>query len=134
MNNGNILELVFTLGGNMENLIILANVAFAAAGGAEPAPGGGLIAMLISFLPLVAIIALMYFMMIRPQRKQEKQRKEELEAMKVGDNIITVGGVVGRVVNMKDDEITISTSVANTVLTFRKAAVDKVIKPISDDA
>jgi preprotein translocase subunit YajC len=52
--------------------------------------------------------------------------------MVVGDNVVTIGGIVGRVVNLKDDEVTISTSVANTLITFKKSSINTVIKPLSD--
>jgi preprotein translocase subunit YajC len=52
--------------------------------------------------------------------------------MVVGDNVVTIGGVAGRVVNIKDDEVTISTSVANTLVTFKKSAVNTVVKPVSE--
>ena len=74
----------------------------------------------------------MYFLLIRPQRKKEKKLREQINAMVVGDNVVTIGGVVGRVVNIKDDEVTISTSVANTLVTFKKSAVNTVVKPVSE--
>ena len=89
----------------------------------------GLLGMII---PLVLMFGLMYLLLIRPQRKKEKKLKEQINAMVVGDSVVTIGGVVGRIVNIKDDEVTISTSVANTLLTFKKSAINSVIKPISD--
>lgn len=120
----------------MNNLLNMINVFLEAAPNAATGDvNGG--QMLISFIATLGLpilmIGLMYFMLIIPQRKEEKQRQADRDNLTVGDNIITVGGVVGRVVNIKDDEVTISTSVANTVLTFRKVAIDKVIKPISDE-
>jgi preprotein translocase subunit YajC len=78
------------------------------------------------------MFALMYFLLIRPQRKKEKKLREQINAMVVGDNVVTIGGVTGRVVNIKDDEVTISTSVANTLVTFKKSAVNTVVKPVSE--
>ena len=103
----------------------------AAADAAVP-EGGGLGAILMMLSPLL-ILVVMWFLMIRPQRKQEKKLKEQRENMKVGDRIVTIGGVTGRVVNIKDDEVTITSSVANTMMTFRKDAINQVIQPISDD-
>ncbi len=116
----------------MQDIILLNQIVLEQATAAE-AGAGGWLGMLITFAPMILLVVLMYFMLIRPQRKEEKKKREQLEAMRVGDQIITIGGVVGRVVNIKDDEVTISTSVANTVLTFRKAAIDKVISPISEE-
>lgn len=94
--------------------------------------GGGLSALLMMLSPLL-ILVVMWFLMIRPQRKQEKKLKEQRENMKVGDRVITIGGITGRVVNIKDDEVTITSSVANTMMTFRKDAINQVIQPISDE-
>lgn len=81
----------------------------------------------------VLILVVFYFMLIRPQRKQEKKQRDMRSALKSGDKVITTGGVTGRVVNIKDDEVTIETSVARTMVTFRREAIMSVIKPISDE-
>ena len=83
-------------------------------------------------LPIIMLVGL-YFLVVRPQRKEQKKRQAERGSMVVGDKVVTIGGIVGRVVNIKDNEITVSTSVANTMMTFRKEAIDQVIKPVSDD-
>ena len=51
---------------------------------------------IVSILPLVLIIVLLYFMMIRPQRKKEKETKAMINAMKVGDKVVTIGGICGK--------------------------------------
>lgn len=83
-------------------------------------------------LPLALMFGLMYLLLIRPQKKKEKKLREQISAMVVGDNVVTIGGVVGRIVNIKDDEVTIATSVANTLITFKKSAVNTVIKPVAE--
>ncbi len=83
-------------------------------------------------LPLVVMFGLMYLIIIRPQKRKEKDLKKQVEAMAVGDQAVTIGGLIGKVVNIKDDEITLSTSVANTLVTFKKSAINTVIKPLSD--
>lgn len=95
-----------------------------------PATGIEAIAGLV--VPLVLMFGLMYLFLIRPQKKKEKKLRDQISAMIVGDNIVTIGGVVGRIVNLKDDEVTISTSVANTLITFKKSAINTVVKPLSD--
>ncbi len=82
----------------------------------------------LSLLPMVAIFALMYLLMIRPQKKEEKRTQEKINAMRIGDQIVTIGGIVGKIVNISDDEITIASSVANTMMTFKKQAVSTVIQ------
>jgi len=89
--------------------------------------------MLQLILPLALMFGLLYFLMIRPQKKKEKALRDLIDSMSVGDKCVTTGGVVGKVVNIKDDEVTIQTSVANTLVTFKKAAVSNVIKPVSDE-
>ena len=69
----------------------------------------------------------LYFAVIRPQKKREKELKEQMSKLRVGDTVITIGGLIGRVANIKDDEVTISTSLANTLVTFQKAAIQTVI-------
>lgn len=56
---------------------------------------------------LVLMIGLFYFMLIRPQKKKEKETKAMLDAMKPGDNITTIGGIVGTVLRIKDDKVCI---------------------------
>lgn len=56
---------------------------------------------------IVAIIALMYFLMIRPNKKKEKKKKDMLEQMKKGDRITTIGGIQGKIAQIKDESIVI---------------------------
>ncbi|MEL6587680.1 MAG: preprotein translocase subunit YajC [Pseudomonadota bacterium] len=67
----------------------------AAAGGA-----GGAFA---SFIPLILIFAIMYFLLIRPQQKKVKEHKAMVEALRRGDQVITQGGIVGKVTKVKED-------------------------------
>jgi len=61
---------------------------------------GGAIAQ---FLPLVLIFAIMYFLLIRPQQKKVKEHQAMIEAVRRGDQVITQGGIVGKVTKVKDD-------------------------------
>ena len=63
---------------------------------------------IVSILPLVLIIVLLYFM-IRPQRKKEKETKAMINAMKVGDKVVTIGGICGKVAKIKDEYVFIET-------------------------
>ncbi len=58
---------------------------------------------LMQFLPLVAIIIVFYFFMIRPQMKKAKEQKKYIEALKKGDKILTIGGIYGKIADIKDD-------------------------------
>lgn len=84
-------------------------------------------------IPLVLMFGLMYLLMIRPQKKKEKALREQINAMAVGDKCLTIGGILGKVANIKDDEVTIQTSVANTLVTVRKSAISNVFKPVSGE-
>ena len=55
------------------------------------------------FLPLILIFAIMYFLMIRPQQKRVKQHRAMVEALKKGDQIVTQGGIIGKVAKVKDN-------------------------------
>lgn len=95
----------------------------------EAAESGGALGTLTMLAPLALMFVVMYFLMIRPQKNKEKKLREQINAMKIGDNIMTIGGIVGRVASMTDDEVTIYTSVANTMMTFKKSAVSTIIVP-----
>lgn len=84
--------------------------------------------LLVSLLPMVLIFGLMYMLMIRPQKREEKKMRDQIEAVRVGDQITTIGGVVGKIMNISDDEVTIATSVANTMMTFKKQAISSVLQ------
>lgn len=97
--------------------------------GMDPNAAGG--EMMGSFMPLgllVLMFIVFYFILIRPQRKKDKELKEQMSKLQVGDRVVTIGGLVGFVANIKDDQVTISTSAANTLVTFTKSAIQSVVK------
>nr|WP_143267522.1 preprotein translocase subunit YajC [Aquimixticola soesokkakensis] len=55
------------------------------------------------FAPLIAIFAIMYFLMIRPQQKKAKEHKAMIEAVRRGDQVVTAGGLIGKVSKVKED-------------------------------
>lgn len=73
-------------------------------------------------LMIVALILVFYFMMIRPQQKKQKEIRKFRESLKKGDNIITAGGIYGKIKEIKDDSFLISVS-DNTVLRIDKGSV-----------
>ncbi|WP_010252113.1 preprotein translocase subunit YajC [Acetivibrio cellulolyticus] len=77
----------------------------------------------------VAFIAIMYFMIFMPQKKKDKARKDMQDSIKDGDEVVTIGGIIGKVVNVKDDEITIETGVAKTQLKLLRFAIDSITTP-----
>ncbi|GAB6157337.1 preprotein translocase subunit YajC [Desulfotomaculum varum] len=60
-----------------------------------------------SIIYIVALFAILYFLMIRPQQKRQKQHAAMIKALNVGDNIITVGGLLGSIVKIKDNTVVI---------------------------
>ena len=63
--------------------------------------------MLIQFLPIVLIVVVFYFLLIRPQKKRDKEVQKMRSNLQVGDEIVTAGGIIGRVVSVKEDTILI---------------------------
>lgn len=74
--------------------------------------------------------ALMYFMIFLPQRKRDKKAKELMSALQVGNMVVSIGGMSGKVINLKDDEVTIETSVEKTQVVLKKWAIKEVQKPL----
>ena len=89
---------------------------------ATGADSGGLM----SFLPLILMFAVLYFIMIRPQMKRQKETKAMLESLSVGDEIVTVGGIMGKVTALKDQVLTIEIS-AGTEVQMQKGAITTVL-------
>jgi preprotein translocase subunit YajC len=73
-------------------------------------------ALFIFLLQIVAFIAIFYFILIRPQRQQAKKHEALLKGVKRGDEIVTAGGIVGEVVHVKDDLVTIKSGEAKLVI------------------
>ena len=82
--------------------------------------GAGLLSMLPMLLIMVAVF---YFMLIRPENKRKKQAAQMRDALKVGDRITTIGGIVGTVVSIKDDKFVIETSADLVRIEFCKWAL-----------
>ena len=89
---------------------------------ADTMAGGDLLSLLIIPLMLVAL----YFLMIRPQKKQEKQQAEMRNSLAVGDEITTIGGIIGKVVSIKDETLVFETSRDGTKIRILKSAVRSV--------
>ena len=79
-----------------------------------------------SIVMLVALFAIMYFLLIRPQKKQEKQVREMRSALKVGDDIVTIGGICGKIVRVKDNRLTIQVGADKTKFDIEKWAVSRL--------
>lgn len=91
----------------------------------------GTMGAIISFLPMILIIVLLYFIMIRPQKKQQKQQQLMRDAMKVGDKVVTIGGICGTIAKIKDDFVYLESHKpgepeCKSYIKLKKSAVDSV--------
>ncbi len=77
------------------------------------------------FLPLIIIFAIFYFILIRPQQQRQKKHKEMLDSLKVGDKVITIGGIFGIIREIKGDVFTLEISKDVKINTTRNAIGSK---------
>lgn len=79
---------------------------------------------------LVAMFALMYFMMIRPQRKEQKRMREMLNAMEIGDAVVTTGGFYGIIIDISEDDVIVEFgNNKNCRIPMQKSAIVQIEKP-----
>lgn len=79
-----------------------------------------------SLVMIGLLVVVMYFFMIRPQKKQERQVNEMRDNLQVGDEITTIGGVIGKIVSIKDETILLETGRDKVKIRFLKSAVRSV--------
>lgn len=91
--------------------------------------GGSMVSMLIT---MGIVLLLMYFMMIRPQRKREKETQKMQDALRIGDKVITIGGICGKVAKIKDEFVYLETSMPGAVekayIKMERNAIKEVTK------
>ena len=91
--------------------------------------------MTLLMIPLLLVI--MYFVMIRPQRKQEKEAANMRNSLSVGDEITTICGIIGRVVNVKEDTFVLETTKERTRIRFERTAIKRIDRkfdaPVTED-
>jgi preprotein translocase subunit YajC len=80
----------------------------------------------IGLLPIVLMFVLLYFLMIRPQMKRSKETKQMIEALQKGDEVVTAGGVVGRITKLGDAYLTLEIA-PDTEINVQKAAVQVLL-------
>ena len=111
------------------NQLLTTMIADAGPSGGELAAGtAGGTNSLMSVLIIIVPLAIMYLILILPQRKKEKKQKELINSAEVGDQIVTIGGMAGKIVNIKDDEVTFETSVERSKITIKRWAIRDLIK------
>jgi preprotein translocase subunit YajC len=104
----------------LEKSAVLISPAYAQA--AATPPGGDLMA----FLPMVAIVIVFYFLLIRPQQKRAKEQKALLESLDKGNEVVTAGGVVGRITKISDQYVTIEVA-PNVEMTVQRVAIAQLL-------
>lgn len=93
----------------------------------QPAGGGGLFDLHGMMIPMLILLGVMYFAMVMPKRKQDKQRKDMLTNMKRGDEVTTIGGIIGKVVDPKEDRVLVKVDESsNTKIWFSRSAIAKI--------
>ncbi len=93
---------------------------------AQGATGGGAESSLMSFLPLILMFAVLYFIMIRPQMKRQKEHRNMLAAMAKGDEVVTSGGMVGKVTKVGEAYVGVEIA-EGTEITVQKSAVTTIL-------
>ena len=89
---------------------------------------------LVPILGIVFLFVIMYFFMIRPQKKQEQEAAAMRNALAVGDEVTTIGGIIGKVIAIKDETFVLETTKDKTKIRFLKAAVRTIDVKAADIA
>jgi preprotein translocase subunit YajC len=97
--------------------------AFAQAAGTG---AGGLMGNLTSFLPIILMFVVLYFLMIRPQMKRQKEQKSMMDALAKGDEVVTTGGLLGKVTKVADGYVTVEIS-EGTEVVVQKGAITTLL-------
>ena len=93
---------------------------------AQSAPAAPFGSDLMAFLPMVAIFVVFYFLLIRPQQKKAKEAKTMLEALQKGDEVVTAGGLLGRISKLGDQYVTVEIA-AGTEVTVQRGAISQLL-------
>jgi preprotein translocase subunit YajC len=93
---------------------------------AQAAPGGLFGGDIVSFLPMIAIFVVFYFLMIRPQQKKAKETRAMLAALQKGDEVVTAGGIVGKISKLGDQYATVEIA-SGVEMTVQRAAIAQLL-------
>ncbi|MCM1333713.1 MAG: preprotein translocase subunit YajC [Bacteroides sp.] len=93
-----------------------------AATAADSTTGTGT-SMLLTFIPLALMLVIFYFLLIRPEKKRAKKMKEMLDNLQVADEVVTTGGIIGRVLSVKDDTVLIETGGDRTRIRILRSSI-----------
>lgn len=87
------------------------------------ASSGSWLIMLVQLLPILLIVVVMYFLLIRPQKKREKEVQKMRNSLQVGDEVTTSGGIIGRVVSLREDTVVIETGSDRSKIRVKRWAI-----------
>lgn len=80
----------------------------------------------ISIIMIVVMLVIMYFVIMRPQKKQEKETQNMRNSLQVGDEITTIGGIIGKIISIKEETVMIETGHDRTKIRILKSAISRV--------
>lgn len=90
---------------------------------AADAGGNTVVTLLTTLLPIVLMVVIFYFLLIRPEKKRSKKMKEMLDNLQVADEVVTTGGIIGRVLSVKEDTVLIETGSDRTRLRVLRSSI-----------
>ncbi len=90
---------------------------------ADAGQGNTVLTLLTTVLPIVLMVVIFYFLLIRPERKRSKKMKEMLDNLQVADEVVTTGGIIGRVLSVKEDTVLIETGSDRTRLRVLRSSI-----------
>lgn len=85
--------------------------------------GNMVLTLLTTILPIVLMVVIFYFLLIRPEKKRSKKMKEMLDNLQVADEVVTTGGIIGRVLSVKEDTVLIETGSDRTRLRVLRSSI-----------
>lgn len=97
------------------------------------AKSAGIMGYLPTILMIVAMVAIFYFLLYRPQKKQERETTQMRNSLEVGDEITTIGGIIGEVVSIKGETVTIETGKERSKIRILRSAVKSIDVKAGDD-
>lgn len=96
---------------------------------AQAAGGAGGAGAIFQFVPLILIFVIMYFLILRPQQKRMKEQRNMIAELKRGDQVVTQGGIIGKITDVKDDEVTVEIAQGVKIRVVRATIAQVVSQP-----
>lgn len=84
--------------------------------------------LLTMMLPIILVFVVFYFFLIRPEKKRKKQITEMRDALRVGDEVVTIGGIIGKITNIKDEQITLETGADRNKIRIMRWAISSPVE------